>query len=207
MAVYPMFTEALPTSVCNDLDRCNRQLIWGEEDGTSKFHLIAWEQMTLPRKLGGAGIRPTRLANQALLAKGGWKLVSNDQSIWARVLRDKYARSREGRAVLQKQKGSSMAWRSFTSAINVLKKGYVIKVTNGRKTNFWHDPWVSQVPLIDLATEEISESRQARMVADLWDPDSGWKLSEFQDSLPQHIINNIRSVWVDPLAAEDDHGI
>ncbi|CAL1395606.1 unnamed protein product [Linum trigynum] len=63
MAIYPMFTEQLPASVCNSLDMINRQFIWGEEDGKKKFHPIAWEQMTLPRQLGGAGIRPTKLAN------------------------------------------------------------------------------------------------------------------------------------------------
>ncbi|CAL1373122.1 unnamed protein product [Linum trigynum] len=45
------------------------------------------------------------------------------------------------------------------------------------------------------------------MVADLWDPDNGWKLNEFQDSLPQHMIDNIRSVLVDPMAGEDDQSI
>ncbi|CAL1358610.1 unnamed protein product [Linum trigynum] len=45
------------------------------------------------------------------------------------------------------------------------------------------------------------------MVADLWDPDDGWRLNEFQDNLPQHMIDNIRSVLVDPMAAEEDQGI
>ncbi|CAL1353808.1 unnamed protein product [Linum trigynum] len=204
MAVYPMFSELLPASVCSSLDKVNRQFMWGEEEGKTSFHPIAWEQMTLPKSQGGAGIRPTKLANQAMLAKGGWKLVTKEDSLWTRLLLEKYGRNREGLEVLKKIKGSSLAWRSFTSIANVLKKGYAINVKNGKHTHFWLDPWIMQVPLIDMALEEIPEEKKEQLVADLWEPDSGWRLDEFQSLLPQQVVDQIRAAIVDPLAAEED---
>ncbi|CAL1382969.1 unnamed protein product [Linum trigynum] len=204
MAVYPMFSELLPASVCNDLDRINRQFIWGEEDGKSKFHPVAWELMTTPKSQGGIGIRPTKLANQAMLAKGGWKLTTREDSLWTKLLLEKYGGNREGINILQKKQGSSLAWRSFVSTANLLKKGLAINVKSGRNTHFWLDPWILQVPLIERAVADVSEDQKHKTVADMWDPESGWRMEEFHHLLPNQITDKIRATPIDPLAMEED---
>lgn len=46
--------------------------------------------MCKPKAEGGLGIRKSREMNKALLAKVGWRLLSDDTSLWARVVRKKY---------------------------------------------------------------------------------------------------------------------
>ncbi|CAL1380726.1 unnamed protein product [Linum trigynum] len=204
MAIYPMFTERLPACVCSSLDRLNRQFVWGEEDGKTKFHPIAWEQMTKPRHQGGVGIRPTRLANQAMLAKGAWKLATGDQALWAKVMRSKYGGTRQGLQVINKRKGSSFAWNSYAQTANLLRKGAAFNVKNGRKTKFWTDVWVLQVPLMEVTTTEIPYGVEYKTVADYWEANSGWKVQDFQAYLPQEIVDKIRSIMLDPLSQEED---
>ncbi|CAL1405408.1 unnamed protein product [Linum trigynum] len=173
MAIYPMFTERLPTAICNSLDRINRQFVWGEEDGKSKFHPVAWEQMTKPRQQGGVGIRPTKLANQAMLAKGAWKLATGNQALWARVMRSKYGRNRQGLSILQKRKGSSFAWNSFSHTVNLLRKGAAYNVTTSQKTKFWTDVWAMEEPLLEVTTSEVPLDKRDNRVADYWEGPGG----------------------------------
>ncbi|CAL1400519.1 unnamed protein product [Linum trigynum] len=160
--------------------------------------------MTRPRDQGGAGVRPTRRTNLAMLAKGGWKLASNDNTLWAQVLRGKYGKERTGPSILKRIKGSSFSWQSFYHAADIVRKNCAMNVSNGRRTKFWTDCWVLQVPLINLAVAEIPMEIREWRVIDLWDPDQGWKVTEFEHLLPQATVDSIRSVLVDPMSTEDD---
>lgn len=46
--------------------------------------------ISFPKCEGGMGFRDFQLFNQALLAKHGWKLLTNPDSLCARVLKGKY---------------------------------------------------------------------------------------------------------------------
>ncbi|CAL1413663.1 unnamed protein product [Linum trigynum] len=142
-----------------------------------------------------------------MLAKGSWRLVTDDHTLWTEVIKNKYARSRDGLEILTKAKGSSFAWRNFASVLDVVKKCYVFNISNGRRAKFWTDPWVLQVPLAELAITKIDADKLHSRVADYWDADQGWKVEEFESVMPSSIITKIRAVMVDPLAAEDDRPI
>ncbi|CAL1413624.1 unnamed protein product [Linum trigynum] len=199
-----MFTEQLPASVCSSLDKINRQFIWGGEEGKSSFHPIVWDQMVVPRSQGGADIRPTRLANQAMLAKGAWKLATNDQALWVRIMKGKYGQSREGLDILKNTKGSSFAWRSFSHSTDLLRKGCAYNIKNGKKAKFWTDVWLMQVPLNSVATQTIPEEFLQRRVAHYWHEDHGWKIDELADYLGAETLETIQAFHFDPMTREED---
>ncbi|CAL1356848.1 unnamed protein product [Linum trigynum] len=204
MIIYSMFTEKLPVSVCKNIDRINRQFVWGEEEGKTHFHPVAWEHLTRPRDQGGVGIRPTRLANQAMLAKGAWKIVTGDSTLWAKALRSKYGGNRQRLQILSKRKGGSFIWNSFAQSADLLRKGAAMNVKNGQLTKFWTDVWILQIPLIEAANQEIPMEERIKNVADYWDEDDGWKLHEFEDFLPEEIIDKVRATMLDPLSSSRD---
>lgn len=51
---------------------------------------MSWQKVCLPKRDGGLGIRLTGKMNKALLAKIGWRIIHENKSLWARVLRSKY---------------------------------------------------------------------------------------------------------------------
>ncbi|CAL1384036.1 unnamed protein product [Linum trigynum] len=204
MSIYPMFTERLPVSVCNNIDRINRRFVSGEEEGQTKFHPVGWEQLTLPKDHGGVGIRPTKLANQAMLAKGAWKLATGDSTLWVQVMRNKYGGQRQGLQILRKTKGGSFAWNSFTQTVDLLRKGAAINVKNGKLTKFWIDIWAMQVPLLEVTTMEVPVEVRNKSVADYWEEEGGWRFEDFEGYLPPEVINKIRSILLDPLTSSED---
>lgn len=80
----------LPAATWESLDRASRSFVWGTTVEKRKLHLLAWRKLCRSKTEGGLGFRPAREMNKALLAKVGWRLLSDKDSLWARVLRSKY---------------------------------------------------------------------------------------------------------------------
>ncbi|CAJ2627607.1 unnamed protein product [Trifolium pratense] len=86
---YYMQVAWLPQSTCDSIDRMARNFLW---KGTSNkgIHLVGWDKITKPKKLGGLGIRKAREANTYLLGKLVWSMHQNCDTLWVQVLRHKY---------------------------------------------------------------------------------------------------------------------
>ena len=73
----------LSSKVCKEIDRANRNFLWGSTPKKRKMHLVNWDTVTRPKDHGGLGIFELRPQNLALIAKLNWKLLSEDHSPWA----------------------------------------------------------------------------------------------------------------------------
>ncbi|CAL1412960.1 unnamed protein product [Linum trigynum] len=201
---YSMQSELIPKNVCNAIDKINRDFIWGKEEDKGKLHLVPWEKMTEPRLQGRGGLRPLRQANLALLAKGGWRILKEKEALWTQIFSTKYGKQREGLDIFRPIQGSSFAWRSFTKASHLLRKGCAWNIQNGRSTDFWCDVWVLQVPLRDVAIQPIPEERLRDTVASYLDDNGDWDVDRFSQWLPFDVQQKITAVAVDVFSMEND---
>ncbi|CAL1395909.1 unnamed protein product [Linum trigynum] len=202
--IYPMHTELLPVNICRTLDRINRGFIWGDTDNQKKLHLVGWPQLLLPKNNGGLGIRSTREVNISMLAKSGWRLLQEKDSLWVQMVRAKYGGDRQQLDLLKPTQGSSFTWASFTKAANLLRQGCAWNVHSGRQTKFWSDPWILQGPLYEAAAGPVTEEDRQLMVASFVDEEGNWLTEKFEDLLPPEIIQKIMVQAVDPLSMETD---
>lgn len=90
---YMMQTMHFPTNVCDKLDRINRNFLWGDTEEKKKIHLVNWHSVCKSKDKGGLGLRKAKTQNLALLMKLGWKLINSDESLWVRILKDKYLKN------------------------------------------------------------------------------------------------------------------
>jgi len=79
--------------------------------------------------------------NLALLAKQGWQILQNPESLVARIYKEKYF---PHVSFLEDKLGRrhSYAWRSISQARNILEVGLVRRVGNGQKISVWKDKWL-----------------------------------------------------------------
>ena len=119
---YTMSCFKLPDNLCGDLTSMIRQFWWGQKKDEKKLAWISWERMCQPKEKGGMGFRDLKSFNKALLAKQGWRLQSNNQSLFARVFKAKYFPESE---FTEASLGNhpSFAWRSIMSTQAVVQKG------------------------------------------------------------------------------------
>ncbi|CAL9017859.1 unnamed protein product, partial [Prunus brigantina] len=146
--IYAMQTTKLPVSVCDDLDKLNRNFFWGGGEKKQKIHLCQWDLVCRPKSKGGMGFKKTAAMNQAMLAKIGWRLHNKDEGLWAKIYGKKYL---QGYTILdpslRSKQGCSSTWRSILHGTALLSQGLAWRIGKGDSTLFWTDKWVTEAPL------------------------------------------------------------
>ncbi|XP_062118470.1 uncharacterized protein LOC133832102 [Humulus lupulus] len=77
----------LPKSVITEIDHLCRRFLWGTSgwnENRSKLHLTAWDQVCLPKHLGGIGFREGAKWNMVLLAKYIWAVSTKQDILWVK---------------------------------------------------------------------------------------------------------------------------
>ena len=119
---YTMSCFQLPITLCDDLESMMRNFWWGQRNQELKIAWVSWKKMCKSKLCGGMGFRNLQAFNFALLAKQGWRILTNPTSLVARVCKAKYFPFED---VLYSRIGSnpSYAWRSIHNSLQVLKDG------------------------------------------------------------------------------------
>jgi hypothetical protein len=114
---------------------------WGHMAKESKVHWMSWEKMGRSKAIKELGFRGLIMFNKALLAKQGWRLLQNPDSLIAQVLKAKYFPQT---SFLDADLGSrpSYMWRSLLSSKDLLKEGLVWRIGDGKKIQIWKDRWL-----------------------------------------------------------------
>jgi hypothetical protein len=96
LPTYYMSLFPIPVRVANRLERLQRDFLWGDIGDEFKFHLVNWERICSPLKLGGLGIRNLLQFNRTLLGKWLWQYAMDRDVLWRLVVDAKYNSSRGG---------------------------------------------------------------------------------------------------------------
>ena len=109
---YAMGCFDITKEVCDQISRQICRYRWSQNDKENKMHWLSWEKLKRPKKQGGLGFRDAHAFNMAMLAKQGWRLIQNPDSLCAKILRAKYYR--EGQVLDAKPRtGMSYTWQVF----------------------------------------------------------------------------------------------
>jgi hypothetical protein len=116
------------------------------------------------------GFRDLHCFNMAMLAKQVWRLLSEPNSLCARVLRAKYYS--DGKLLIAKLKsGSSFTWQSIMAGLECFKKGCIWRVGDGTKINIWEINWIPSSQNLKIMTPR--GSTLLNCVNDLINPATG----------------------------------
>lgn len=136
-----MQCNLLLSKFCSELDRINRNFLWGNSSSCKKMHNVSWDVVTLPKHLGGLGIRKSLARNKALLAKRFWALRTNFCDAWAETLRKKYP------ITYSATKRKSLVWASIQKANIICDKGTRWLIKNRESIRVWQDDWTGHDPI------------------------------------------------------------
>lgn len=128
--VIPTFSMScflLPRGLCNQVDTMLRKFFWGSKDGKRKTAWVSWDELTTPKFMGGLGFRDTELFNLAMLAKQGWRILQDPNSLSRRLLKAKYFPLVN---LLDSELGTqpSQIWRAVHAGLEVLTLGLIWRI-------------------------------------------------------------------------------
>jgi hypothetical protein len=154
---YYMQVAWLPQSTCDYIDKTVHTFLW-KGSSNKGIHLIGWDKITKPKKLGGLGIRKAREANTSLLGKLVWDIHRNKNALWVQVLKHKYLREED--ILNATKKPGSVTWNAIMKAMLSLKDGFQFRIGNGN-SSFWFTNWsgsgvlANQVMYVDIHDLEM----------------------------------------------------
>ncbi|XP_056842911.1 uncharacterized protein LOC130495527 [Raphanus sativus] len=185
MPNYSMSCFKLPVSLCKQIQSLLTRFWWDANPETRKMCWVAWSTLTLAKYAGGLGFRDIETFNDALLAKIGWRLLKDPQSLLGQVLLGKYARNNFF-LDCQAPSNASHGWRSVLAGREILLKGLSWAVGSGDKIKIWKDPWLScEAPMLPIGPP--TEADAERTVSDLLCPISNcWDIDKIRSLLPQY---------------------
>ena len=112
---YTMSVFQLPAKLCEELQALCAQFWWGQVGNERKIHWLGWEKLTRPKADGGMGFKDLRQFNLAMLAKQGWRLAQDQESLLGRCLKARYF-PRCSFLEATDSPNSSFTWKSILAA-------------------------------------------------------------------------------------------
>ncbi|KAJ0758378.1 putative reverse transcriptase zinc-binding domain-containing protein [Helianthus annuus] len=153
LPIYFFSIFKVPVKVVEKLESLMRNFLWGGSEEVKKMHWVAWDKVSLPKKLGGLGIWKLSLVNKALLSKWVWRFVTEEEGLWSRVIRACHGKNRRG-LVLPAKVNSSGVWKNIAKMVYSFKiNGKTIfdfikgDLGDGKNIRFWLDNWIGDAPL------------------------------------------------------------
>lgn len=142
---YAMTCFRIPTTILKDIEKLCANLWWGETDSKKKIHWKNWPSLKHAKDTGGMVFSDMVTFNKALLAKQVWRIISNPESIVAKVLKGRYFRHT---GIMEAKVGNnpSFIWRSLLWSREIIEDGILWKISNGRKVSITKDRWIPDRP-------------------------------------------------------------
>ncbi|WZZ38588.1 hypothetical protein YC2023_034847 [Brassica napus] len=182
---YAMSCFKLPASLCSQIQSLLTRFWWDTIPEKKKMCWVAWDTMTLPKYAGGLGFRDIQTFNDALLAKIGWRLINEPDSLLAQVLKGKYFRDLSF-LDCSVPRNASHGWRSIMAGRELLRKGLGWSVGDGEQIRIWDDPWLSSKTPVQPMGPANPESASLK-VKDLLCPlTNKWEIEKIRRLLPQY---------------------
>jgi hypothetical protein len=135
-----------------------------------------------------------------MLARQAWCLLTQPESLCARVLKAKYY----PRGQLQDTvfpRGASSSWQAIQHGLELLKKGLIWRIGNGQSIRIWRDPWIPR----PHSFRPISKQRNCRIrrVSGFLSQQGAWDMQKLQSYFLQVNIEEIIELRPSPRLQHD----
>ena len=138
---YAMSCFKLPTTLCHEIKILVWKFWWGQRGDRRKVDWVRWEDLCKHKDQGGMEFKDLARFNEAMLAKLSWWLLHDDNSLFFRVFKAKIFPN--GTILDAKEFASaSYTWRSILHGRDVILKGALWRVGDGKQIKIWGDNWL-----------------------------------------------------------------
>jgi ribonuclease HI len=201
LPAYVMGVFKMSTGFCENYEKIIRDFWWGDEENQRKVHWSAWDNLIKPKAKGGLGFRDISLFNQALLARMAWRLIQRPNSLCARVLKARYYPHGN---ILDTVFASdpSPAWKGVEHGLELLKKGIISRIGDGRNTQILRDQWIPRDAGLKITA--LKKNSRKRWVNQLISPTTNsWNTDLLRELFYEHDVQAITEIEI-PSTGQGD---
>jgi hypothetical protein len=195
-----MMSTKIPKTCLEEIHKIQRQFIWGDTEVKRRYHAVGWDGISVPKWMGGLGLRKLNVMNQACLMKLGWKFQTNGEDYWCRVLRGKYERNTSTTSNMIKASSSSL-WKNLYEHRSIMHNFSYWSVGDGKDIDAWSEAWLEDGLYINKHIN-IPPHLLGLKVRELVDNEGKWNWSLLQSWMPPTLQQKIAA----SLPPSDDYG-
>jgi len=150
--------------------------------------LVNWDIVCKSKREGGLRVINLCNMNLALLGKWLWRFKnSNESSIWKEIVSNRYYNGWYNlhQPAVRFSNNLSFFWKSILRCSDAFKLGIHSIMHSGNSTSFYHDSWISVIPLkVEFKNLFDICNFQDALIMDVYSPSTSppWDFS-FNDSL------------------------
>nr|GEV67078.1 hypothetical protein [Tanacetum cinerariifolium] len=147
MQVYWASVLVITMGIVRDIQQLIRGFLWCNRDYKRGKAKVAWDDIYLPIREGGLGLRFLEVFNLDIMTTHIWHIISNKDSLWVRWI---YTYKLRGLTFwdICPLNAMSWGWRKLLQLLEIVKPYFWKQVGNGLNTSIWFDRWCIQGPLI-----------------------------------------------------------
>ena len=141
MLTYAMSCFKISAGLCSELSSMAIRYWWGQRKEGRKIHWLGKQHLYQAKEDRGIGFGDLQLFNLALLARQGWRLLQNPDSLIHRFLKANYFPAHSFLDATVKP-NASYIWRSLCETRGVLGRDMRWRVDDGTQIKIWKDSWI-----------------------------------------------------------------
>ncbi|XP_074278317.1 uncharacterized protein LOC141601910 [Silene latifolia] len=159
LSLYSLSAFKMPVSVSSKIDSLISQFWWGGNQVGNGIHWCSKLFTHSSKVNGGLGIRNVGCVNQSLLAKIGWKIISNTDCLLSRVLGSKYRITKGNVMNPSFVMNGSFSWggRGIKWGLELLKDNLAWQIGFPSSLDIWRDKWIHGASLAHMLSLNPSE--------------------------------------------------
>nr|XP_025616741.1 uncharacterized protein LOC112709055 [Arachis hypogaea] len=173
--VYAMNVIKFPKSFCRKIESAIARFWWTNNGKERSIHWKSWTNMTKSKANGGLGFKDLECQNIAHLAKQAWRLLNEEDTIWAKILKAIYYPNCN---LWEAERGgnASWIWKSILEGRDFLRRKGRWSLGSGAGIDIWEDNWV-----VGIDKLRRGEGNRYRRVSELVKDGEGWDLNKIHD--------------------------
>ena len=165
--------------------------------------MVSWKKIAKSKREGGLSLHAAKAKNIALLAKLNWRLKTETNALWAKVLNHKYRVARKVTNAHFKPQSCSNIWFTIRKGKAVLNRGSKWVVGRDSHLSLWNDKWLDKGTLRSLISGPLNRGEESTCLNEVTNF-SGWQWQKLSFVLPANLLAAIKATPISYSALYED---
>lgn len=140
----------LPKGCIKEIERICSAFLWSGPELKAKKAKVCWENVCLPKKEGGLGLKRLDEANKVSVLKLIWRILSANNSLWVDWIKRNIIRTGSLWSEAETTNVGSWMWRKIIKYRTIAQSFHRVEVCDGKTTSLWFDNWSPLGCLFDV---------------------------------------------------------